>query len=405
MLENIEYKLSLIKENWHVICHITNREADMYFSGDIPVDYPSEQFQQYFDHVQKHFEENIVPEIYVDESEICFASFAMNPSIICFIGPFSPVPVSKEQLFKFYHKNKVKDKNALPVPCINPQEICPMLAMICHILTGRICSIEDITKHNFPSFHSIEELTMYKLDSELMDRQHLSYEYETQWLNSIEQGTPAPAWMEITSQAPTGEDFVGVLAKGNERKQLEYTFVAGITLASRAAMRGGIPPYEAYAQSDVFLQQLSQSKNTMEMNTCFNNAIDIFTEYVIKLKKKKRQNPYVEQCQDYIGRHLHSTYTIKDLANIIGVSDAYLSRLFAQCTGTTLHQYIIDTRLTASANMLRVAPATISEIAEYFCFCSPSHYGNCFVKKYQMTPSQYRSKYRVLSASAPIQKV
>ena len=78
-----------------------------------------------------------------------------------------------------------------------------------------------------------------------------SYSDELKWLSAIERGElENPDDVDLTSMF---EHLyrVGVLPIQGDLKQAEYMMVVAITLASRAAIRGGAAPFMAYQVSDV----------------------------------------------------------------------------------------------------------------------------------------------------------
>ena len=59
-----------------------------------------------------------------------------------------------------------------------------------------------------------------------------------------------------------------------------------------------------------------------------------------------------------------------------------------------LGYYILKFRVKRAANLLKYSDATLSEISDYVCFNSQSHFGSVFKEYMKMTPRQYREKYK-----------
>lgn len=59
-----------------------------------------------------------------------------------------------------------------------------------------------------------------------------------------------------------------------------------------------------------------------------------------------------------------------------------------------IQDYILKFRIERAANLLKYSYASISEISDYVCFNSQSHFGSIFKQYMQMTPRQYREKYK-----------
>lgn len=192
-------------------------------------------------------------------------------------------------------------------------------------------------------------------------------------------------------------DQVGTIAV-DSKKQTEYLMVSLITMAARAAIDGGVNPEQAYAISDVFLRQLEKCKNAAEMTLVGAKAQIDFTELVRKAKIMRSRVICVEECKDYIGKHLRKPFQVGEIAPTIGVSRTYLARKFTEVEGITIQQYIVQERCKHAANLLKYSNYPISIISEYFCFSSQSHFGVHFKKLYGVTPHEFRNQNRYIES-------
>ena len=104
-------------------------------------------------------------------------------------------------------------------------------------------------------------------------------------------------------------------------------------------------------------------------------------------------------CKNYIAAHRTKNIQVREISTAVGMSHSYLTKKFKEYEGITIQQYIISEKLKAAANMLKYSDASISEIAEYLSFASQSHMGQYFKKAYQMTPKEYREKYKIVEFS------
>lgn len=165
-----------------------------------------------------------------------------------------------------------------------------------------------------------------------------------------------------------------------------------LTLASRAAIRGGLSPELAFSMTDNFIRTIER------MNT-IDQIIEALPEYeaefalcVNKLKHNNRQNPYVETAKDYIYKHLHNI-DIHKLWEHIGISGDYLCRLFKKYEGITVKEYIITQKIDQAKDLLRYSVYRIEEISVYLSFSDQSSFTTAFKAKTGMTPNQYRKLY------------
>lgn len=95
---------------------------------------------------------------------------------------------------------------------------------------------------------------------------------------------------------------------------------------------------------------------------------------------------------DYIYYHLHKSMTIADVAASAALSPNYLNTLFRKDRGQTIQQYIRSRRIEAAKNMLRYSDYSVTEIASFLAFSTPSHFIRVFREAVGMTPKDYQAR-------------
>ena len=83
---------------------------------------------------------------------------------------------------------------------------------------------------------------------------------------------------------------------------------------------------------------------------------------------------------------------IEDLADELGVSANYLSRLFKKETGTSVSAYIREKKINMAKNLLRFSDCSMIDIANRLSFSSQSHFIQQFREVVGMTPKKYRDQ-------------
>jgi AraC-like DNA-binding protein len=222
----------------------------------------------------------------------------------------------------------------------------------------------------------------------------IHYQLESRMFHCIRKGE-VDELKNIYSEFTLNDRSVGYLSK-DPLRQAQYTFVAGITLATRSAIEGGLPEIEAYNLSDVYVQNADQCKRPEDVMTLFIRAIYDFTRRVGQVKTHLKPYSYpVTLCLEYILSHLHYQITLNDLAERCHLTPQYLSALFRKETGTTITEYILKEKLETAKQMLTYSELNLSEISQYLAFCSHSNFTAHFRKCYRVTPSEYREKSRI----------
>ncbi|MCL2426164.1 MAG: AraC family transcriptional regulator [Oscillospiraceae bacterium] len=176
-------------------------------------------------------------------------------------------------------------------------------------------------------------------------------------------------------------------------RNIKYLFVCSMTLVTRFVIEGGMEAETAYNASDLYIQNADKCKTIDEVQTLHKNMIAFFINHMNKMSKENVFSKPIITCHDYIYEHLHSTITIDELANHVGLNSSYLSTLFKKEVGISASEYIRRKRIEAGENMLKYSNFSLSEISEYLAFSSYSHFAGIFRKYTHFSPKEYRKKF------------
>lgn len=174
-------------------------------------------------------------------------------------------------------------------------------------------------------------------------------------------------------------------------RNYKYLFVASITLASRAAIAGGMEDERAYNSSDLFILRMDTLKTVEEVLALHNEMFTFYTNEMAALDKKNVFSRPVCQCLDYIYEHLHEPIRVPQLAALVGLNGSYLSTLFKKEVGCGVSAYVMNKRIEAAQNMLRYTDESCAAIAALLGFSSQSHFIRAFRQHTGATPRAFRS--------------
>ena len=169
--------------------------------------------------------------------------------------------------------------------------------------------------------------------------------------------------------------------------------IIGISLCTRAAIEGGISPEEGYRLSGYYIQKCDTTQDPAHLLHYRNRAIEELTVRVRQHLEKPRGSGHVERCKDYVRKHYREKIYLEDVAETLGISPTYLSKLFKKETGQCLQDYINEERVFRAANLLIYSRLSLPEIAEYVHFPNQSYFGKIFKQVKHMTPKEYRDRY------------
>lgn len=102
-------------------------------------------------------------------------------------------------------------------------------------------------------------------------------------------------------------------------------------------------------------------------------------------------NTKLKEVFNFIEAHYHESIGLKDVAQAVGYSSAYLTDLVKRQTGKTVNRWIIRRRMVAAERLLIKSEQSIEQIAESIGYLSPGHFFRQFRQHYQTTPSAWRN--------------
>lgn len=96
------------------------------------------------------------------------------------------------------------------------------------------------------------------------------------------------------------------------------------------------------------------------------------------------------RVKTFIEEHLYGELSLDIVAEHIGVTPNYLSRLFKQSAGVTFIEYVTKRKLETAAKLLGENRHSVNEIALLLGYQSTNHFIRIFKEKYGLTPKQYQ---------------
>ena len=169
--------------------------------------------------------------------------------------------------------------------------------------------------------------------------------------------------------------------------------IIGIALCARAAIEGGVSPETAYRVSGYYIERCDVTQDAAYMLHYRNRAIQELAGRVWEKRAHAAGSRYVAQARDYIQKHYREDIRLTDLAERLGLSPQYLSRLFHQQTGETLQVYIVRYRVSRAADLLAYSEMTLPEISVYVHFPNQSYFTRMFKRHMGTTPLAYRNRH------------
>ena len=298
-----------------------------------------------------------------------------------------------------YNELMLEEEIEKYVPQVNPDDYLEDILFLNHMITGVESTTEQIIETNCLNHDHTGKVQKHFNDILFENHEnnvhHNPYDQEMREFGSIENGDL------IQLEKSLQEDYdgtIGTLAK-DPLRNLKNLGIVLVTLASRAAIRGGLSPEISFSLSDSYIQQIEGCKDLALVAPLAHKAEFQYAEMVHEIKEKqkgilkKQKNPRINKCKDFIFSHLHDRITLEDLAAEADCNPNYLSQLFKECEGISISGYILQEKINRAKNLLIYSDYSYIEIATYLGFSSQSHLGTQFKKHTGYTLRQYREIY------------
>lgn len=120
------------------------------------------------------------------------------------------------------------------------------------------------------------------------------------------------------------------------------------------------------------------------------NMIILLNFFKVETNEMQTSNKLYISILRYIQRNFMNEISINDIAKSCYCSPSSVSHLFKTHTNKSVHDYIIDLRISQSCKFLKYNNFTISQIAELCGFKDSNHFSTVFKKKIGITPSEYK---------------
>lgn len=381
--------------------HSLNIPVYLYKEQNFLLSYPSQAIQTLPPDPYLHILQNSLGSL-----SYCFTSFhalygcinlhKTNELIV--FGPVNALPYTSEQLFRIRKEYSVtaEDSDTFnlflnAIPQMRCEQFLQLLSFLNYTLTDELIPIRALISENASSEfdRSINEdyfSNAYVFSDSVVSDNNVQIEQKL--LTYIERGD-LKGLHDFFSNSMT-QPHIGYMATDNLR-QAKNTFIVTITLATRAAIKGGVSSFHAYRLSDTYIRQVETLYSIDAINLLSLQAISDFTERTHAAGQPlKKASADMLQIITYVQEHMNEHVTVESIATEFGYNRSYLSRKFKRDLGFDLGAFINRCKLETAKNLLSYTDKSLSDISISLCFSSQSHFQNLFKKQFGLTPMQYR---------------
>jgi AraC-like DNA-binding protein/ligand-binding sensor protein len=146
--------------------------------------------------------------------------------------------------------------------------------------------------------------------------------------------------------------------------------------------------------------------NKIEESSNFHEIAEILSSFTEKMEGKifsfhgVRHFPVLRRAERFIWENYTRKISLKEIANVSGLSAAYFSTIFKKEMGENLSNYLNRLRVEKAAAMLVTTDLPISEITKTCGFEDQSWFSKIFKNNTGLTPGKYREQGSISGLSA-----
>lgn len=123
------------------------------------------------------------------------------------------------------------------------------------------------------------------------------------------------------------------------------------------------------------------------LKECFINVLEISGQ-------NNTGNKKLNMVEQYINENYDKDITNEQLSRLVSYHPYYLNRIFQKKYGKTLHQYLIDYRISVAEQLLTTTPESVANISQMVGFASVGAFTINFKKKNGITPTAFRTVFK-----------
>ena len=311
------------------------------------------------------------------------------------IGPISSIPYSKEILLSMrseFSTEELKEEFFFNffynIPTQTIYTFINTLLLINYTVNNMELSLNDVVHHaDLQLYTTINQ--KFSNDSYLLKEegiQNNNNAIEREFYRYVETGN-IEGLKKFTTKAQSAK--ISTLADNNLR-HLKNLFIASVTLATRAALKGGLTPSVANQLSELYINQVERLADTDAVTSLLEYAINDFTNRTANSILPPNSDNILHEVVKYVHENTNKNITVAEIASHVGFNRSYLSRKVKKELGFDLSSFIRKCKLEESKNLLEFSDKSISEISNFLCFSSQSHFQKAFKNQFGITPQAYR---------------
>ena len=149
------------------------------------------------------------------------------------------------------------------------------------------------------------------------------------------------------------------------------------------------------ATPDVLDRAVTKAVEQVKKMDSDQNIMRLGKEYINQLAGIKGDEiSGVEQVKNYIVEHIDEEISVKELANMVYLSQNQLLRVFKKKYQKTITEFIIEYRMQLAEELLKNTELTVTTVSVKVGYPNYAYFTKLFKKHSGFTPSAYRNRFK-----------
>ena len=102
----------------------------------------------------------------------------------------------------------------------------------------------------------------------------------------------------------------------------------------------------------------------------------------------------VTRMRNKLDMYIYQRISVEQFCKEMNYSKAYLSRIFLNACGCTIHDYITENKVREAKALIREHIYNFTQISDMLCFSNPFYFSRVFKKWTGMSPSEYKNSVK-----------
>lgn len=274
-------------------------------------------------------------------------------------------------------------------------KLLTLLEMVDEVLYDRAIFQKDIMIRHNVDYNAEGSQVEDLIQNDMNPSVYHSYNDEMALLNAIRSGD------KDTVHEFLEKGFIQTFPQTSQDPLTHYRniCITSITMASRAAIEGGVPATLAYDFANAMMKQVDRMPSVSQEYAFICSVFNRYTRMVNDAKMADASDSIVEQCRQYVLVHYKEAITVGEIADYVERSPNYVSAIFKKKTGESLSQFINKEKISAAKNILRYSNMDVATVSNFLSFSSQAYFGKVFKEVTGTTPKKYKDEHRVKELS------